>query len=83
MTLTPDEHGSTLPPEDSEDVMDGDEVTSTDDLDAEERLRDSSAETSTGGSLGAGNLSDGAVDGIGDDGAAGDGMATAMNGPGI
>lgn len=38
-------------------------------------------EHSTGSSLGSGNLSDGAVDGIGDDGAAGDGMATAMNGP--
>lgn len=38
-------------------------------------------ESSTGSALGSGNLSDGAVDGIGDDGAAGDGMATAMNGP--
>lgn len=39
-------------------------------------------ERSTGSALGSGNLGDGAVDGIGDDGAAGDGMATAMNGPG-
>lgn len=39
-------------------------------------------ERSTGSALGSANLGDGAVDGIGDDGAAGDGMATAMNGPG-
>lgn len=38
-------------------------------------------ERGAGGALGLGNRGDGAVDGIGDDGAADDGMATAMNGP--
>ena len=38
-------------------------------------------ERGVGGALGLGNRGDGAVDGIGDDGAADGGMATAMNGP--
>lgn len=41
---------------------------------------DDEPEADTGDTLGSGNLGDGAVDGIGDDGAADNGLANAMGG---